>query len=282
MRARKNHAKKLKLTNDGTLSIFFLGSGAAFSKQLNQTNVLVIKGNDHVMIDCGCRAPIALDRLGVSLTDIRTFLITHSHSDHIGGLEEAMMLGRYVSKRKPRIIITAEYQEILWDQSLRGGAEFNEAYDGKGLTFNDLWEVLRPQPLAEYARDTREIEIGSINLKLVRTNHIPQQSESWEQSSYCVGVIIDDRIFFSGDTQFDPELLETYDRKFRFEAIFHDAQFWTGGIHASLKELGTLPRSLKRRMLLMHYADSWREHSDEVRSKGIKGFAREGYFYDFA
>ncbi len=282
MRARKNHAKQLELTTDGTLSLFFLGSGSAFAKQLNQNNVLIIKGSDHVMIDCGTKAPSALRRLGLSVADIETFLITHSHSDHIGGLEEVMLLGRYVAKRAPRIIITAEYQEILWDQSLRGGAEFNEVGDdGKGLGFEDFWEILRPQPLAEYARDTREIQVGSINLKLVRTNHFPEQSGSWEQSNYCVGVIIDDRVLFTGDTQFDPELIETYDRRFGFERIFHDAQFWTGGIHASVEEIATLPKEIKRRVLLMHYGDNWREHSDEVRRHGIKGFAKEGYFYDF-
>ncbi len=281
MQSRKNHGKDLELTNEGTLSLFFLGSGSAFAKQLNQNNVLVIKGNRHVMIDCGTKAPMALSRLGLSLAEIDTFLITHSHADHIGGLEEAMLLGRYVAGNKQRMIITAEYQEILWHQSLRGGAEYNEVNNGKGLGFEDFWETLRPRPLAEFARDTREIQIGDINLKIVRTNHFPEQSQTWEQSNYCVGVIIDDRVLFTGDTKYDPEFLETYDRKFKFERIFHDAQFRTGGIHASVEELKHLPKPIKRRMLLMHYPDSWREHTDEVRAAGFRGFAKQGYFYDF-
>lgn len=281
MRARKHRAGKLELTNDGTLSLYFLGTGSAFSKHHYQNNALIVKGDEHVMIDFGSRAPFALSRHDMAVTEIRTFLITHSHSDHIGGLEEVMLLGRYLKGRRPRIIITTEYQEILWEQSLRGGAEFNERHDGKGLSFEDLWEVLRPRPLAEYARETREIQIGEINLKLVRTNHFPEQSASWEQSHYCVGVIIDDRILFTGDTQYDPELLETYDRKFRFEWIFHDAQFSTGGIHASVEELTRLPKEIKKRMLLMHYPDTWREHTDEVRTGGFRGFAKQGYYYDF-
>jgi ribonuclease BN (tRNA processing enzyme) len=95
------------------------------------------------------------------LTDIDNFLITHSHADHVGGLEEAQLAGRYVKKRKPTMIITQAYEKILWEQSLRGGAEASEAIP---LKFNDLWNIVRPRKLKTFRRDTYETDFGGSTL----------------------------------------------------------------------------------------------------------------------
>lgn len=281
MKVHRLKQKQLPLTNDGELSLFAVGCGSAFSKVLYQNNWLVVKGNTHVMIDCGTRTPQALSELGRPVSEISTWLITHSHADHVGGLEEVMLMGRYVVRSKPRIMVTPEYQKTLWNMSLRGGGEFNEVHNGKGLVFTDFWDAIRPQPLKGYPRDTREVVIGDLNLKLVRTRHFPQQAPGWQKSAYSVGVILDDRVLFTGDTQFDADLLESYDDRFKFEVIFHDVQFFTGGIHASLDELASLPASLKNRMVLMHYGDAWKKHAKRVRQEGFIGFARQGSFYTF-
>ena len=110
--ALKNN--KLDLTNKGKLCLFFLGTGSAFTKRHNQTNLIVIKGKDHLLIDCGMKAPQALHDLGVSVTNIENILITHSHADHIGGLEEIALMGRYLAKKKPNLVLSETYQHILW------------------------------------------------------------------------------------------------------------------------------------------------------------------------
>lgn len=281
MKVRTTRARSLPLTNKGALSLFPVGCGSAFSKKLYQNNFLIVKGDEHLMIDCGTRTPEALSGLGRSVTDIRNWLITHSHADHVGGLEEVMLMGRYVARSKPTIAITAEYEKVLWNFTLKGGCEYNEEHDGVGLGFGDFWNVVRPQWLDGYPRETRHVRIGSIDVKTVRTRHFPEQASSWAESAYSVGLVIDDRILFTGDTRFDPELLESYDARFNFEYIFHDVQFFTGGIHASLDEISTLPASLKSRMILMHYPDGYRSHERRVKDEGFVGFVRQGAFYDF-
>ena len=222
--------------------------------------------------------PQALSELGRSVTSIRTWLITHSHADHVGGLEEVMLMGRYFAKSKPTIIITPEYEETLWGGSLRGGSEFNEIHDGVGLSFSDYWEIQRPEPVADMPS---EVVLGDLRIKLVRTRHFPESALGWEDAAYSVGLIIDDRILFTGDTQFDPDLLESYDNLFNFEYIFHDTQFFTGGIHPGLDELSTLPAGLKTRMLLMHYGDAWKKQLKRIRRDGFLGFVRQGWIYTF-
>jgi ribonuclease BN (tRNA processing enzyme) len=281
MEIRELKTKPITLTNDGRVSLFFIGVGSAFSKRHYQTNILIIKGNDHLLVDCGTKTPQAFFELGMQMTDIRNFLITHSHADHIGGLEEVMLNNRYVLRKKPTMVITDIYKHILWDSSLRGGSGFNEEEAGKLLGFTDLWNVIQPRWLPNYPRETYEADVGSINLKIFRTIHIPDSSHIWETAFWSSGIVIDNRIMFTSDTKFDKLLLDDYNNKFQLETIFHDCQFFTGGVHASLEELNTLSSDYKRKMVLMHYGDNWDKFEDKVKEYGFNGLAKQWNFYDF-
>ena len=46
-------AGALEIPQNEGLSFFFVGVGSAFSKTHFQTNILVTKGQDHFLIDCG-------------------------------------------------------------------------------------------------------------------------------------------------------------------------------------------------------------------------------------
>lgn len=281
MNIRKLTTKPLPLTNDGKLSFFFTGVGSAFSKRHYQTNLLIIKGNDHLMIDFGTKTPQALYELGLNVTDLENFLITHSHADHIGGLEEVMLMGRYFKRKKPTMVINHIYQHFLWDLSLRGGAAYNEEKAGSDLTFNDLWNVIRPKWLEFYPRETLEANVGGINIKMMRTMHIPDHPSSWHSSFWSCGVIIDNRIMFTSDTRFDRELLIKYSELFDLEYIFHDCQFFTGGVHASLDELNSLPPAMKEKMILVHYGDNWEDHEAKIKEYGFHSLGQQWMFYDF-
>ncbi len=280
---RELNGQRLSLTNDGQLSLFFVGVGSAFSKLHYQTNLLIVKGQDHLMVDCGTKTPQAFHELGLPVSQVRNFYLTHSHADHIGGLEEVMLVARYGTRTKPNVWITPSYQTSLWDMSLRGGGSFNEINDGKNLTFADMWESkpLRWQP--GYPRETYEFDVGSIHLKAFRTMHVPGSALSWESSFWSTGLVIDDRILFSGDTKFDRALVEDYTSLFPIETIFHDCQFFPpGGVHASIDELKDLPTDLKAKMILVHYGDDWEKNLSKVADLGFEGLARQWVFYDFS
>ncbi len=281
MVCRRLKKKPLALTNDGKLCLFFLGVGSAFSKTHYQTNLLIVKGDDHLMIDCGTKAPQALFDLGLSVTAVGNWFITHSHADHIGGLEEVMLTGRYVARKKPKIVINPTYQNLLWDMSLRGGSAYNEENSGNILTFGDMWDIVRPVWLTGYPRETHEANVGDINIKFFRTMHIPEQPDSWQSSFWSCGLIIDDRVMFTSDTRYDPDLLTTFDEIFDLETIFHDCQFFTGGVHAGIDELTQLPPRLKEKMILTHYGDNWEDQVGKVKAGGFLGLAKQWHFYYF-
>jgi len=280
MSVKTRRAKKVQLTNRGNLSLLCLGTGSAFAKILNQNNLLIVKGDDHLVVDCGNKCTQALFELGIAVPQVRNFLITHSHADHIGGLEEVMMTARYIARSRPSMVITEEYQQILWDESLKGGAAHSET--GALLGFEDFWQVIRPRRCKGYPRETWEADIGGINVQMPRTMHIPDRATSWEDSFWSCGVIVDERVMYTSDTRFDPSLLYDFDEMFDFEVIFHDCQFFTGGVHSSLEELATLPAALKSKIILMHYGDQWKDHRQAAMDAGFHSFAQQGVFYDFS
>lgn len=269
----------LELTNDGGLSFFFVGVGSAFSKKHYQNNILIVKGNDHILVDCGITCPTALYNYGSNITKIKNILITHSHADHIGGLEEAALMGRYVTKSRPKMYITKQYKKLLWNQSLRGGNSYGEMSAGRFLTFDDYFELVEPKLISKRPRPIYETNCGSINIKVFRTRHIPDNAGSWKKAFYSTGILVDDRILFPADTQFDQELIDWMTSTYPIEYIFHDCQFYTGGVHASYDELKTLPETVRNKMYLCHYGDNFESFSPEA--DGFIGFAKEGHFYHF-
>jgi ribonuclease BN (tRNA processing enzyme) len=276
------NGKNLSFASPDELRLFFIGTGSAFSKILNQTNVLILKNNDHLLVDCGTKTPQALYDIGCPLTNIQNFFITHNHADHIGGVEEVCLTNRYVSKKKPAIYVPEYFGNLLWDYSLRGGAAYNERRSGKILTFADFWDARYPVRLESYPRETWEINVGAINLKMFRTKHIPDSSFSWRDSFPSFGLVIDNRILFSGDTRYDPSMIRDYGADKKIEAIFHDCQLFKGGVHASLEELSRLPEGIRAKIFLMHYQDSWEKSVDAVKEAGFAGFTRQYAYYIFS
>ena len=255
-----NVTEKLSLKNDGQLQLFFIGVGSAFALKHNQTNFLIIKGDKHVMVDFGMSGPKALyETAKLSPTDIEVILPTHSHADHIGGIECLALMNRYVGQRfmkKPKIkmIINEEYQRVLWQDSLCGGLSYNEQFaDEKKMQFTDYFDVIRPKWNTFSPRETWSADVGDIHLEIFRTNHIPEQGLGWETSFISYGLFIDNRIFVSCDTKFDKALLDIYTNK--SEVMFHDVQFFPGAVHAPLNVLQNFYEVRIGRMYFINFTD---------------------------
>jgi hydroxyacylglutathione hydrolase len=273
---------QLRLANDGNLEVFFIGTGSAFAQEHYQTNFLIIKGERHVLVDFGTTGPIAFPTTtGCSLTDIETIFPTHSHFDHIGGIEHLALLNRYVgmttqNRPKLKMVINEQYQRVLWEMTLRGGMEWNEVNrEGERLNFTDFFDIVRPTLKISSPREVWEVNYEGIHLEIFRTNHLPKQPFPWQQGFITYGLFVDHRVFVSGDTVFDTELLNMYSD--RAEYFFHDCSFMPNPVHACLSELRTLPDEIKKRMFLVHYPDNSHQHD----ISDFAGLTRQGYRYIF-
>ena len=265
----------LELTNDGRLSVLFIGTGSAFSKRYFQTNVLVVKGEDHLLIDCGTLCPYALEtKYGLELSKIDNILLTHPHADHIGGVEELALVDRYVKKQKANLVITDEFKELLWNESLKGGLKVNE--EGP-LTIDDYFDQIKPEQILSEPFEMYEANVGSINVKLFRTRHVTCSDPEVFQISY--GLMIDDRVLYPCDTQFNPQQIDYLIHNFPVKVIFHDCDIsgYSEGVHASYAQLKTLPDEIKAMTYLCHY--NGRAEELNPQDDGFRKFAKPGVWY---
>lgn len=265
----------INLSNEGKLTFFFLGTGNSFSKQYFQTNLLIIKGDTHLLVDCGSLCSYAMEtQFNTKLKNIRNLVVTHPHSDHIGGVEELAFVSHYNLKQPVNMIITDSFKKKLWKESLRGGMQYSE----NGLmTFDDYFNQIKPRKIAKNLWQTK---IGSIDIKLFRTYHVTKKN-TFRKSQFSVGLIIDDRILFTGDTQFKLEQLQWINSNYNIEYIFHDCDLpgASVGVHASYEQLKSLPDEYKNKMFLCHYQKLMEEIDCE--KDGFAGFAKSGIYYEF-
>ncbi len=276
----RHFVSNIELTNSGNLSLFFLGTGNAFTKTAFQTNLLIIKGQDHLLVDCGTLCSYAFENMyNGRITDIKNLLLTHPHADHIGGVEELALEGKYITKRLVNLVITDEFKKSLWEESLKGGIQYSE--EGV-MTFDDYFNQIKPVRIQKKPFEMFETNVGSINIKLFRTRHVTTRKKSLKKSQISYGLIIDDRILFTADTQFNPSQLQFLLDKYKnIEVIFHDCDVmgYSRGVHAAYDELVTLPKEIKEKTFLSHYSEA--VSTIDALVDGFAGLAKHWVYYDF-
>jgi ribonuclease BN (tRNA processing enzyme) len=310
------YEKPLPLTTEtGKLRLIALGVGGAFSAKMFQSNFIVIKGKTALFVDLGSKATFKLSEFGLSAHAVKHLLVTHSHADHIGSLEELALKRRYEApfiempkgkdeefptylarcanaraegRFRPKLYIPPHYADMLWDWSLRGGLAFSEVTDvpdPKGeLLLEHYFDVISPKHIEGEAVDTWEITVpGEVKeddlvIRLFAANHIPDTAATVEESVYTTGLIVDGRVLISGDTKFDLGMLQRLAPN--CEMIFHDCQHFLGGVHANYQQLKTLPAEMKAKMMLYHLSDGMLDI--DVKVDGFAGLMEPApVAYDF-
>lgn len=238
------------------MTLEFLGVGSAFAKENYQNNLLI---NGNILIDCGASVGRSLYDTGRSFKNIDHIFITHTHSDHIGGMEECAFLNKFFyNERKITLHLPPELITPIWEHSLKGGLK---DISNENRHLEDYFEIREA---------SRCFQIEGVQFEIIPTYHVP--------GKFCCGLKINNRIYFSGDTQFVPEMVEQHGTN--AEIIYHDCQFFTGGIHASLEELTSLPKNLRCKTWLMHYSDNHADHKDKAKKSEFR-WTKQHAIYTF-
>jgi len=221
------------------LKIQMLGTGSAFAKQYFNTNALIYAKGYNLLIDCGNTAMQSLHKLDIPLERIDGVWITHIHADHVGGLEELAFRSKYKLQRKLDLYVMETLMPSLWDNCLKGGL-INQQ-DGF-VSLEDYYNVI-------VVKEQHSVIVSEdLIIEPIRTEHVPGKPN--------YSLYMNNSFFYSGDIQFNPELLEHLYRERGCLLIFHDCQLETPGyVHATLNELLTLPTELQQILWLMHYDD---------------------------
>lgn len=82
------------------MNVTILGSGDAFGSGGRFNTCLQVEaGGERLLLDCGASSMVALNKAGVERNGISTFLFTHFHGDHFGGLPAFLLDALFVSRR---------------------------------------------------------------------------------------------------------------------------------------------------------------------------------------
>lgn len=228
------------------MEILVLGTGTAFSHQHYNTNFLISWNNTNLLVDCGLRCPTAFHKLGIPISRIQNIFITHTHADHIGGLEEVALNCKYYFNTHPNIYLPEAIRYSLWENSLKGGLQYNvTGYFG-------LEDYFEPHTVQH------SFMIDQMQFELLPTVHIG------DMPSY--GLLFND-IAYSSDTIFNRDwILQILERA---RILIHDCSFTRNPVHAYYQELLTLPRRLYHRIYLTHYNDDSQDKLDFMQQQGF-------------
>ncbi|MEF3310252.1 MBL fold metallo-hydrolase [Paenibacillus sp. GYB004] len=243
------------------IDIQMIGTGSAFAKKYYNNNALVTCNGYTLMIDFGITAPLAMHELNAPLDRIDGVFVTHLHADHIGGFEELMLRLKFQYKKKPALFIEEQLIGPLWEHSLKGGLQYGAEEDQSLDQFFDVIPLRSGVPHLIHPGFTIEI---------LPTTHFRNMP------SYAA--ILNNQLFYSGDTVFDPELIRAvHERGCTY--LLHDCQLEGHGlVHATLAELMTLPPDIQKKVWLMHYGDDMDSY---VGHTGLMKFILQRKTYSF-
>lgn len=210
----------------------FLGVGAAHATTLGSSAVVLERnGVPWLLIDCG---PDTLDRyLAVYDALPPAVFITHTHMDHVAGLEQLFFKLWFDPHLRGSTRLFAHAGLIPWLQARV--ADYPGALAEGGVNF---WEAFRLVPC------TRGFWLDGLWFDVFGTrHHVPGTS---------YGVSLDGSFVYTGDTRPIPELLARHVGG--KELIAHDCSLVGNPSHTGIDDIEReYPEALRRRMVLYHY-----------------------------
>ena len=213
--------------------LHFLGTGDSRAAAELGSSAAVIErdGKPLLLIDCG---PDIVDRyLAAYQAPPAAIYITHTHMDHVGGLERLFVQLQFDPQRRghTRLFVHAAVLPLLHGRV----ADYPSALAEGGVNF---WEAFRLVPC------TRGFWLDGLWFDLFATrHHVPGTS---------FGLCLPGSLVFTGDTRPIPEMLEVVAG--RGESVVHDCSLHGNPSHSGLDDLQReYPPEVQQRLWLYHY-----------------------------
>lgn len=213
----------------------FLGVGGAHATELGSSSaVLEQDGKPQLMIDCGAEALSAyLDRYG---GPPQAIYLTHTHFDHIAGMERWFFATFFDPQRSGRVRLYCHAALVPWVQARV--ADYPGVLAEGGVNY---WDGVRLMPcLRGFWHEGRWFDVFPTR------HHEPNTS---------FGLALADSFVFTGDTRPVPEQLA------RFAApgvlLAHDCALSGNPSHTGLDDIEReYPAQWRPHLVLYHYGSS--------------------------
>jgi ribonuclease BN (tRNA processing enzyme) len=215
--------------------LHFLGTGAAHAVELGSSSaVLERDGKPLLLIDCG---PDTLDRyLAAYGEPPQNIYITHTHMDHVGGMERLFTRLWFNDALRGRTRVFAHAALIPWLQMRV--ADYPGVLAEGGVNY---WEAFRLVPCS------RGFWLDGWWFDVFATRH--------HRPDTSFGIALHGSFVFTGDTRPIPEVLARYAAESALVA--HDCGLVGNPSHTGIDDIEReYDAALRARLLLYHYGSA--------------------------
>ncbi|HUA78892.1 MAG TPA: MBL fold metallo-hydrolase [Dyella sp.] len=212
--------------------LHFLGTGAAHAVELGSSSAVIERdGTPMLLIDCG---PDTLDRYVAAYgTPPQNIYITHTHMDHVGGLERLFTRVWFDEALRGKTRVFAHAALVPWLQTRI--ADYPGALAEGGVNY---WEAFRLVPCS------RGFWLDGFWFDVFATRH--------HRPHTSFGLALQGSVVFTGDTRPIPEVLTPYADG--AVLIAHDCGLVGNPSHTGIEDIEReYDEALRSRLVLYHY-----------------------------
>ncbi|MBE1161275.1 MBL fold metallo-hydrolase [Dyella acidiphila] len=218
-----------------TWHLHFLGTGAAHAVELGSSSAVVERdGKPLLLIDCG---PDTLDRYLAAYGELpQNIYITHTHMDHVGGMERLFTRLWFNEALRGRTRVFAHAALVPWLQARI--ADYPGVLAEGGVNY---WEAFRLVPCS------RGFWLEGWWFDVFATRH--------HRPDTSFGIGLHGSFVFTGDTRPIPEVLAHYAEAPAL--IAHDCGLHGNPSHTGIDDIERdYEAALRERLLLYHYGSA--------------------------